>query len=839
MLILALTCATVSAQTLRLRGIVVDSISGDPIPYASVAEADTQSGTTLTDDNGNFWLTIPTAPVIAIQATAMGYSNASIQLTPKQATRKITIRLAPTGVQLGVVTAKPRKEKYSKHHNPALEFMEKIRQRADLTDPRRHDDYNYDKYERISVALNHFNPSDTSANSPTWLLRRFPSLRNNIDRSETNHDLILHLISREKASQIHYRRTPADEREIIQGIQSAGIDQFIDRENLERMYRDVLREVDVYQNDIPILQNRFVSPLSRIAPDFYKYYLTDTVTLDTVKCAVLTFVPHNPKSMGFTGRFYVPLADSTMMIKRIYMSLPHGSNVNFIDAIHITQDYHRAPDGSRLKTHDDMIVEASLIPGLPSLYVKRSTNYANHNFTPSPESFTGLGKLQTTQNAYHRDQTFWQSHRLSQMSNGEKSVAAMMKQLQANKLYYWSEKVIGILVDNNIPLGKKSKFDLGPIDNFLSFNDVEGLRLFAGGMTTANLSKRLFSRAYIAHGFKDHRWKYKAEAEWSFHDKTYHSREFPIHSLRLTHLYDTDWLGKSGNGNIFTSFQRQSNYRVTYHRLTQLDYTLELENNLSVVASVWSNRQIATPTMPFVNGHGTRFTHLTQTAASLTLRYAPGEKFYQTKSQRQPINKDAPTITLSQTIAPKGTLGNKFTLNKTELSFEKRFWFSAFGYIDMRLSAAHIWSRVNYPDLIIPSSNLSYTIQEWSFSMLNPMEFITDTYAGWNVNYWTNGAIFNHIPLLKRLRLREVFGFKGFFGRLSPHNNPAIDKHVMQFPTDAKISLINPHVPYMEASVGISNILRLLRVDFVWRLTYRDLPDVPRGGLRVGVHLTF
>ncbi|WP_290390297.1 DUF5686 family protein, partial [uncultured Duncaniella sp.] len=180
-----------------------------------------------------------------------------------------------------------------------------------------------------------------------------------IDTSEVSGKPILNVALREKLSSVHYRKEPKGEKEFVTGLRSSGIDEMLDKQSMQTFYEDVLREVDVYDNDIVLMQTRFVSPLSRIAPDFYKFYLTDTVFVDTTRCVELTFVPRNPSTMGFTGRFYVPVGDTTMFIKRIVLRVPHDINLNFINGLVISQDYEKAPDGSRLKTKDDMILEAS------------------------------------------------------------------------------------------------------------------------------------------------------------------------------------------------------------------------------------------------------------------------------------------------------------------------------------------------------------------------------------------------------------------------------------------------------------------------------------------------
>ena len=96
------------------------------------------------------------------------------------------------------------------------------------------------------------------------------------------------------------------------------------------------------------------------------------------------------------------------------------------------------------------------------------------------------------------------------------------------------------MVVGYVPTGKQSKFDIGPLNTFISGNSVEGVRLRLGGITTANLSPHWFARGYAAYGTRDRKWKYNAELEYSFNSKQYHSREFPVHSIKFNEKYDID-----------------------------------------------------------------------------------------------------------------------------------------------------------------------------------------------------------------------------------------------------------------------------------------------------------
>lgn len=828
-----------AARNVTVRGVVRDSLTREPIPYASVLLKGTDRGV-LTDDNGCYTI-VTTLPFDSVMGSSLGYTTKSVAARKKGDNIKVDIDLVSTGVLLGEVIAKPKKEHYSKKNNPAVAFMEKIRHTQDLNDPRRHDNYNYNKYERITLALNDYQFNDSAKRG---FDKMFSFIKEYIDTSEVSGKPILNVALREKLSSVHYRRDPKGEKEYVTGLRSSGIDEMLDKQSMQTFYEDVLREVDVYDNDIVLMQTRFVSPLSRIAPDFYKFYLTDTVFVDTTRCVELTFVPRNPSTMGFTGRFYVPVGDTTMFIKRIVLRVPHDINLNFINELVISQDYEKAPDGSRLKTKDDMILEAGVLPGSGGMYGRRHTVYDSHNFEPAPDASIfkrGVAQIYAP-GAEYRDKNFWEDNRKIEIAQGENSMEKMMERMRQVPLFYWTEKVVKLLVSGYVPTAEKSYFDVGPMTSLVSYNSVEGLRLRAGGMTTANLSRRWFARGYGAYGFRDHKWKYMAELEYSFRDKDYHSREFPMHSLRATQLYDLNRLGQISTvhnaDNFFLSVSRLPDRQMTYHRVSKLEYILETEQHFSLEARIQQERQYSTPYMTFINGYGENFRHYTINSFRLQLRYAPGEKFYQLKTGRTRINFDAPEMTLSHTYAPKGFMGNPFALNVTEASFFKRIWLSAFGYVDLTLKGGHVWSRTPYPGLLIPGANLSYLIMPDLFSCMNPMEFINDSYAQWDLTYWANGLILNYIPIVKRLKLREAFMFKGVWGHLSDRNKPWLNPDLYGFPAINNTQLMSD-TPYMEVGVGLDNLLKVFRVDYTWRLTYRDNPGACKQGLRFTFHFSF
>ena len=821
-----------------LKGLVRDSISHEPIPFAAIFLKGSDKGM-LANENGEFNMTTSTN-FICLSVSTMGYREKEVYVN-KGKTNDLVIDLPPTGVALKEVVVNYKKDKYSKKNNPAVIFMEKFRAWRNKHNPKNHDYYTYDKHTKISLGLNDFSEQEKK----NWLTKKFSFIFDYLDTSEVSGKPILNVSVKEKISTQYYRRKPNSEKELIRGSKSSGIDEAFDQESIQRFLEDVFREVDVYDNDITIMQNRFVSPLSNIGVNFYKYYLTDTIPVDGVKCIELSFVPFAPESFGFTGRIYVPLEDTTMFIKRVKLNVPKSINLNYVENIYMVQDFEKASDGTRLKVKDDMTVEFKIMPGTQGLYARRLTKYRGHNFDKPEyeEIFSMEGNTFLSENASFMPDEFWKDNRQIPIKASENSVSKMLVKLREVPVFYWAEKVIVTLVSGYIPTREKdSKFDFGPMNTTISGNPVEGLRLRVGGMTTANLSKNLFSRGYVAYGFGDKKLKYKAELEYSFNDKKYHSREFPIHSIKASHSYDVDQIGQhymfTNADNVFLALKRQKNDKMTYLRSSNLQYTLETQCGFSVSAGFKYNTQEATKMMPFEDGYGNVFKKYDEALFNVTLRYAPGEKFYQTRSNRIPINLDAPVFALTQEYAPKGFLGSMNTINKTEFSVQKRFWFSAFGYTDIILKAGKVWSEVNYPDLLIPNANLSYTIQPESYALMNAFEFANDQYVSWDITYWANGAIFNRIPLIKYMKLREVFSFRGLYGRLSNKNNPEFNNDLFRFPLETRCKPMEKK-PYMEIGVGLDNIFTILRLDYVWRLTYRDTPGADKSGFRVQLHFTF
>lgn len=838
-LIIFCVCIDEVAAINRLTGIVRDAISGEPLIKANIFQ-DGSNEMFLTDSLGYF--SIPVKNSNKIQVRYEGYKDLDINLRNIDSDAVILLMNSQI-TELDEVVVKPKKVKYSKKNNPAVELIQKVKRDYDYVDPLQSPEYSFEKYEKILLGANHFK---VNFDDKGKYKQKYKYLEQYIDTAPWTGSRILDLALLEKNSIILHTKKPENKKEIVTGILDQGIQDMIDAANVRTSLNDVIREANIYDNDIYLLQNKFVSPLANIGPDFYKYHLIDTVSFGGDRCIEVSFAPKVPETFGFNGKLFIPLDDSVKYVKRVSMRAPKAMNLNYLDNIFISQNFEKDSLGKIHKTLDDICLELKIINALPPLYAIRQTRYDGfrYNFTDTEKGYLELkGDYVELSDAENRDNAFWNDKRRIDLSHAEKNLAGLVDNLRQSKLIYWGEKILKPLINGYVgTLPKGSKFNIGPVNTFVSYNDLEGLRLKLGGMSTSALSDHFFFRGYGAYGFKDKTWKYQAEVEYSFIKKKNHSREFPMNGIRATYQFETDPIGVrylySNPDNVILSIKRKKNDLIIYRRKARLEYNLELANHLSFNIGYQRDWYLSSSRLIFKNGLGESFHEYGMGAFFAQVRYAPDETFVQGTTNRRPVNMDAPIITLKQEYGPKRFLGANYTMNKTELSFKKRFWFSAFGYTNILVKGEKIWSQVPFPALLWQNANLSYTIQQESFALLNPMEFALDQYVSWDAEYFAGGALFNRIPLLKKARLREVISFKGFFGSLSRKNNPDLHPDLLSFPKNSETRLMGK-MPYMELGVGIDNILTLLRVDYVWRLTYRNSPNVDRGGVRVSFHLSF
>ncbi len=830
-------------QNTVINGIVKDSITGETLPYVSVMLKGTTIGA-MTDDDGRFSLTTSSNDKI-LSVSYLGYEEKELKVAVGKK-NFFEIALSPSSFEISEVVVKPKKERYSKKENPAVAFVKHVIDARESNDPRERDYFSYSRYEKMVFAMNDYHPKPKKNNGKAG---KFDFLNDYVDTLDVG-TTILPVSEKEKVEGVFYRKDPKAEKTIVLGTKSAGVDEVFSRDGVQQLLNEVFREVNIFKNDIPLFLQRFVSPLSTIGPNFYKYYLLDTLEVNGQKCVDLGFVPFVSEGFGFTGHLFVTL-DSTYFVKKAILNVPKNINLNFVSGMKIEQTFEKAEDGTRIITKDDINVDFKITEKSKGVYARRLNIYSNHSFLPPEDDgiFKESAPVVTLQDAYRQSDEFWAENRPEEAGRRKQNTVEMlMAKLRSVPVFYVTEKIVKIFTSGYVGTSKvpeKNKFEFGPANTFISGNAIEGARFRVGGTTTTAFSKRLFLDGYVAYGTKDEKFKYDGLVEYSFNDKKQYRKEFPVNSLRFEYMYDINQLGQqymyTNKDNVFLAWKRQKDTRATYLRQAELTYYREHYNGVAYGAVLRNKKEYSTDYAIFDrmedDGSITPIKSYKMTELELKFRFAPNEKFYQTRNYRYPITFDAPVFTLNHVTAQKGFLGSDFTYNRTDVGIQKRFWFSAFGYIDIIGKAGKVWDKVPYPLLILPNANLSYTIQPESYTNMNAMEFISDEYASWDVTYFMNGLILNRLPLVKKLKWREVFSFRGMWGNLTDKNNPFVDSRGLYLFPEGSYTF--DKTPYMEAGIGIENIFKFLRLDYVWRLTYRDHPGIQTKGVRFMMKLSF
>lgn len=840
-------CISVSAQ--NIQGVVTDSLTNEPIPYLSVFYEGKGVGS-ITDNDGNYKVETRKG-WNKLTFSAVGYVTKVVNIIPG-VTKNLNVRMRPDDIMLDEVVVKPKREKYSRKNNPAVELMKKVIAHKKNNKLSENDYYQYNKYQKITMSLNDVTPEMLEKG----MYKKMPFLKDQIELCEETNKFILPISVDETASQKIYRKHPKSEKTIIKGMSSTGVNElFATGDMLSTVLKDVFTDVNIYDNDIRLLQYPFISPISSSdAISFYKFYIMDTTFVDKDKCFHLTFVPNNSQDFGFTGHLYV-LADSSYTVKKCTMNLPKKSGVNFVDNMDIIQEFEQLPNGEWVLKTDDMIVEMTLMKIMQGFQIRRTTRYSDYAFDELPQQlFKRKGAEIKEADAMMRGDDFWNQYRPVPLTQTESSMDMLVKRLEQMPGFKYVIFVLKAFIENFVETGTKehpSKVDIGPVNTMISNNYIDGLRLRMSAQTTANLNPHLFLKGYYAYGFKDHRSKYMGEVEYSFNKKEYLPREFPKNSITFSYQYDvmspTDKFLKTDKDNVFVSFKTSTVDQMSYVRNIALKYENETQFGLKTTVEVKNSKDEPTGGLAYITNDDqkTLVPEIQTMEASLAFRYAPGETFVNTKQRRIPVSFDAPVFTLSHTAGFKGVLGGEYNYNLTEIGLYKRFWFSSWGKIDMFVKGGAQWNKVPFPLLIMPAANLSYILQRETFNLINNMEFLNDRYASLDVSWDLNGKIFNRIPLLKKLKWREAIGFKMLYGHLTDKNNPMKhlgDSELFLFPTrDGRPTsfVMDSKTPYMECSVGIHNIFKILHIDYVRRLNYLDHPDANKWGVRFMVMMTF
>ena len=849
------------AQTVS--GIVVDAKSGSPLPFVNVYYEGKGVGA-ATDENGNFSVPYRKGWNI-LTISSVGFKKMEIPISGP--IENLKVRLEVNSQTIKGVSIKGKRKKYDRKNNPAVELMRKVIAAKKHSDLRRHDYFSYQKYEKRTFALNEF----TEKVFDDEHFKKLPFLKERVETCPETGKLILPISVDETFSKRIFKKDGNIDKTIVEGRNSTGLNEFFNTGDIATtMIEDVFTDVDIYDNNIHVLQSEFVSPLSSSSGiSFYRYFIADTLDVDGIRCIEVTFTPNNSQDFGFNGSLYI-MADSTYRVHKATLNLPHNNAVNFVSDMYVSQEFETLPTGEQVIVNDNMIVQISVIGSFTKFHIKRDTYYSNYSLEEIPEKeFKFLGKERLLADAMMKDNKYWNSVRPEPLTEKESTMDDFLKKMESTKgfkfVLFVAKAFIENFVETSTDREKPSKVDIGPINTIFSQNFVDGFRLRMSAQTTANLNPHLFAKGYVAYGFKDHKWKGMGELTYSFNKKAYLPREFPVNNLTVTYQYDdaspSDIFMPTDKDNVFTSFRWTKVNHMNYVQKLRVLYEREWENGLRLTAQVKKESNEATAALFYqpLDGTGTplpdKNLHINKFEMAdvmIGLRFQPGATYINTKQRRIATNNDSPIFELNHTIGLKNVLGNDYTYNYTEAKVYKRLYLSSWGKIDTYVKGGIQWNKVPFPLLIMPAANLSYIKERETFSLIDNMEFMNDRFvsimSGWDMN----GKILNRIPLIRKLKWREYIGFNMLWGTLTDKNNPFLaknagDSRLFYFPGEFRKDgtfkyqsrVMDKNKPYFEVVAGIHNIFKILHVEYVRRLNYLDNPDIDKWGIRIMLRMTF
>ena len=827
----------------KITGRVIDE-DGFAVSYASVQYRGHKIAVS-SDGEGKF--TIEKHPGWMLTVSALSYKSQTVKVDEK--TNFIEVKLKDDSHKLTEVVVKTKRGKYTRKDNPAVELMKRVIAAKKKTDLTNHPYYQYDKYQKITLSLNDLKKEQLE--NKFFSKRQY--LLDQVETSPYNGKLILPVSVDETVSQHIYRKDPKTEKDIIKGQQSNGIGQIIQTgEILNTALKEVFTDVDIYDDYVRLLQYPFPSPIGRTAVSFYHFYIEDTVYVDRDKCYHLQFIPANSQDFGFRGELYV-LADSTLHVKKCNLYMPHNTDVNWVQDMKIEQEYTKLDNGEWVLSKDDMVAEIHANKLLQDLLVVRNTRLSDYAFDELPKQlFKGKAKVRHDMDAMNRDEAYWNKYRQVDLTKSESSMDSFIHRMENSKGFKYIIFGIRALMENYVEVAhktdkngdKKSIFDLGPVNTFISNNFVDGVRLRLAGRTMAALNPHFFWDGYGAYGMKSHDWYYGHIFTYSLNKKKNSPFEFPMRKFTVEIGHDitspSDDNLLHNKDNFFMTIRATKQDQMYLYQRQKVGFTYETDWGFRFDTSLrWQSNRTVGNLHYFKVSDGTEVKKIRTTEASVGFDYNPGVTYVNTKQQRLPINLDSPEITLSHTMGFDGFMGGQYKSNLTTLGIYKRQWLGSFGYMDFNVTGKVQWNKVPFSMLVQPPVNLSIFEQEATVSMMKDWEFLSDRQIFWSVAWDMNGKLLNRIPLIKKLKWREYVAVKGAWGDLTSKNDPTKnvnDPLLFKFPNN---SYSFGKTPYWEVVAGVHNIFKFFGIDYVRRLNYLDHGNISKWGVRMGFLMSF
>lgn len=828
-------------QVTIVKGVVIDADTKDPIAGASVFF---QGGKGVNADSSGHFEINTSRNYGKIIVSYVGYKSKTVTIqVGKTQMIEVSLNLDESKNLNSVVIKTKKKVKYTNRNNPAVELIRHVIDNRDKNKPEFYNYVEYEQYEKLQLSLNR----KGDILPKTKLLKPFNFIFENADSTKVPGKTLVPVYLEEKLSQQYFRKNPEKNKNVMLDQRRVNFGDYVDSAGISAYLNRLYENVDIYQSSVSLFTRDFLSPIANMAPSFYMYFIRDTVTdAAGTKLVRMYFTPRNTNDFLFRGIMFITL-DSNYAVQKLNMTVSPNINLNLVREMYINQEFERNPsDGKYHVIKSNIITELSLSKDKEKngLFGERTVSYRNYQINVARDDafYKAQAAVVPDFTRLSRD-SFWASRRHDTLSVAEATTYKNIDSLRSMSAYKRIVAVANLFLSGYTPIGK---FEVGPAAAFYAWNPVEGFRLRFGGRSTPKLSKRIYFEGYGAYGFKDEQWKGYLGITYSLNNKSIYS--FPLRYVRISAQRETQIPGQElafvQEDNLLLSFKRGRNDKWLYNNLYKANYIHEMKSRFSYGIGLRYWKQQPAGGIQYVkqpNGIPVRDPHLVTTDVSLMLRWAPKEQFYQGLVYRVPIINRYPIFTFNYVKGIKGPFNSQYNYDNLSLAIQKRIYMTTFGNMDVLLEGGYIFGKLPYPLLTVHRANQTYALQLNSYNLMNFLEFVSDRFVALNLDHNFNGFLFNRVPLLRKLQLREVISAKAIMGGVREENDPAKNPDLYLFPqiNGRNSTFTLNKEPYIEGSVGVSNIFRILRLDVIKRFTHLDNPDIPKWGIRGRMRFEF
>ncbi|MBU0764083.1 MAG: DUF5686 and carboxypeptidase regulatory-like domain-containing protein [Bacteroidetes bacterium] len=788
------------AQVTKIRGKITDAETKEPLPFVNITYRHSSIGT-ITDFNGDYFLETRT-PSDTLVISFLGYETQQYRVR-KNSFQTFDIEMQPSEIVLAEITILPGE-------NPAFRILREINAHKEENDKDNLDSYQCEVYNKIEMDANNLDEKLQKRK----VFNQFEFIFDYMDTSAVSGKAYLPVFLVETVSDYFYRRNPPAKKEIIKANRVSGIQN----ESISQFSGKMFVDFNIYDSYIPVIDKSFISPIAGFGRVYYKYYLIDSAYIDNQWCYQISFKPKSKTEPCFTGDIWVH--DTTFAVKKAKLRLSKDANVNWVNDLVAEVEYVRVDNRAWMISKEQLMVDFNVTEDKTvGFYGRKTTSYKNYVLDHPMESKFFPGGIPedvvVLDEALEKDEEYWREARHDSLSEREEKIYEMVDSIKNVPLFRTYIDVVTTIVTGYL---KVWKIEIGPYPKLYSFNNIEGNRFKFGGRTSMKLSQKILVDGHIAYGTKDEKFKYAIGIKYIFN-------KLPYRQVGISYKDDLEQLGESPDAlqedNLFGSIFRRSNDFKLNH---VIDYYIFYEHEWFAGFSntIGFNHRILYP----VNNVSDNFLlykesayitdtiekpHIATSEISLITRFAYNEKFLIPSRERVSLGSIYPIVKFKYSYGIKNLFGSEYDYHKFRIHFQYDFTINPIGYMDVNLGAGYILGVLPYPILEMHIGNETYWYDDYSFNTMNYYEFVSDKYFDFLITHYFDGFFFNKIPLMRKLKLREVVILHGVFGTLSNEN-----RTFSEFP----VTLSGLNGPYIEGGVGVENILQLLRIDALWRLSY-------------------